>query len=64
MWLTSHVLAAALSTRHNSQTGFTANLLVLHTVVLEEEEWLEGIEQEVSQVLIQVCGQNATIVAV
>ena len=43
---------------------FFRNLLVLHTVILEEEEWLEGIKQEVSQVLVQVCSQYPTVIAV
>ena len=53
---------------HGSQKttkiGRKVNSLVLHTIILKEEEWLEGIKQEVSQVLIQVGGQNPTIVAV
>ena len=42
----------------------TWNSLVLDTVVLEEEERLEGVKQEVSQVLIEVGGQNAAVKAV
>ena len=38
--------------------------LVFHRVIAVEEEGLKGIEQEVSQVLVQVGGQDAAVIAV
>lgn len=52
------------SSQNTTKIGCKVDLLVLHSVILEEEERLEGIKQEVSQVLIQVCSQDPAVVAV